>query len=278
MTDWTATCVICARHGRTTRLEHGHVCARCHTGLTHALDEIIRLAADAAAWITPGAATTATGSPAYGSRPPLRVEALDPENTPVPRYPGDTHPPTLLEILEAAEREIREQRGYAPYGEASAQRTTLGTPTLTGCVRFLIGEIDWITTSTDFGVEDFAAEVRDCVQALRRWDTQAEHQGTMVRCPTLNDDGTDCGYRLHYRDLDEHVTCRRCGATRDAAMLAHIAITAGDGIWLDPEAAATYLGCTEGTLRQWARRGRIKRDHGRYLIRHLDHDRIAASM
>ena len=265
MTEWQSTCVICATHGRQTRLDHGHVCAKCRTGLTHALAEVLRLTAEAAAWITPGAGSSGAGRPVYGSKPPLRVDCLDPENTPVPRFPGQHNPPTVLEILEAAEREIREARNYAPYGEASSQRAALGQATLTGCVRFLIGEIDWITTSAEFGVEDFAGEVADCVRALRRWDMGAEHQGSVVPCPTVTEDGP-CGARLHvhtWAALDhdhttgEVVTCRKCGASREPAQLLHAA--GADEVYADAQALAEHFGLRENTIRQWGSRGKIRK-------------------
>jgi hypothetical protein len=121
-------------------------------------------------------------------------------------------------------------------------------------------------TVEEFPLEDFADEMRACVRVLRRWDMNAEDMGTMVKCPTVNDDATECGYRLHYLAADEHVTCRRCGATRDVAQLVYVAMSDGRDVWLDPEAASQWLGVTEGTLRQWARKGQIERDHGRYRM------------
>ena len=64
------------------------------------------------------------------------------------------------------------------------------------------------------------------------------------------------------------MTCRRCRVTRDATTLAAVALSDGREVWLDPEAAANWLGISEPTLRRMARRGQLSRSHGRYLIRH----------
>lgn len=95
----------------------------------------------------------------------------------------------------------------------------------------------------------------------------------MVRCPTPTDAvdsqglAIECGFRLYYADVHEDVTCKRCGTTRSAMTLAAVAMSDGAEVWLDPEAAASWLGVTEGTLRQWARQGKVQRSHGRYLVR-----------
>jgi hypothetical protein len=51
--------------------------------------------------------------------------------------------------------------------------------------------------------------------------------------------------------------------------LAAVAAADGRDVWLDPEAAAKWLGVSESTLQRMARRGDVERSHGRYLIRHV---------
>lgn len=89
----------------------------------------------------------------------------------------------------------------------------------------------------------------------------------MVPCPTSTDDG-DCGYRLQYRSMDEQVTCRRCGVTRDVSTLVLVALSdPKSDVWADPEAIARQFGVHESTLRKWARRGIIPRtNHGLYSV------------
>lgn len=120
------TCILCARRGKTTRSE-SHVCVTCAAWLQTQVADIARLAADAAAYVAPGSTTGGGGRSVPSSRPPLTVDALDPELTPVPT-PG-TPPdrwPTVLEVLEAWERMCREMRGLAPYGPASLDRNRRG--------------------------------------------------------------------------------------------------------------------------------------------------------
>ena len=260
---------------RLPTLASGHVCVPCAARLQVDVADIVRLAADAAAYVFPSSTGSSGTRTVPGSRPPCRVEAIQPELTPVPQQgqPPEVWP-SVLEVVEAWERMVREARGLAPYGPASAARTAAAArdgqagsqATLTGCVRFLGAQVAWMSTEPDFPIEDFADEVGACVRVLRRWDLTAEERGTMVRCPTLMESG-ECGYRLYYANPEDDVTCRRCGATRSAMTLAAVAMADGAEVWLDPEAAASWLGVTEGTLRQWARQGKVQRSHGRYLVR-----------
>lgn len=266
-------CVLCARRGRTTECT-SHVCTPCAARLQVDVADILRLAADAAAYVMPGSSRGGGARTVPSSRPPLNVEAVSPELTCVPQ-PGQPPEawPTVLDLLESWERLAREMRGMVPYGPASAARAAQGEATLTGVVRFLGAQVAWMTTEPEFPVDDFAAEVRDCLRVLRRWDLAAEERGTMVRCPTPTDTvdsqglAIECGFRLYYSDVDEAVRCKRCGTTRSAMTLAAVAMADGAEVWLDPEAAASWLGVTEGTLRQWARQGKVQRSHGRYLVR-----------
>jgi hypothetical protein len=52
--EWQRVCILCAPRGRTKRLESGHCCVECASWLTTQVADIARLAADAAAWVTPG--------------------------------------------------------------------------------------------------------------------------------------------------------------------------------------------------------------------------------
>jgi len=265
------TCILCAARGRTTETD-GHCCTKCRTRLDQSLGDILRLAAEAAAYIPPTSAGTSRPTP--GSRPPMTLDGLDPELQLVQLLPGDpSSAVTILEALESWERVIREDRHLLAFGPATAYRLTLIAKTgpvtnagyLTGTVNFLRAHIGWITTEPTFGLEDFAGHVHACVRALRRFDSDRQVTGTVIACPTVTDRG-DCGYRLRYDDLGDLVTCPRCKASRDAATLATIAMSDGRQVWLDPEAAAKHLGVDERTLRRRAMRGEITRAHGRYLI------------
>jgi hypothetical protein len=224
--------------------------------------DIARLAADAAAWVAPGSSTGGGSRPVPGSRPPLRVDALDPENTPVPG-----HDATVLELCESWERMIRDMRGMAPYGPASAARARGGlyegtTATLVASTAFLGRQVAWMVDA-EFPLEDFSDEMRDCVRVLRRWDHDAEDRGQMVKCPTLHEDEGECGARLYFRiRMDEQVTCPRCRVSRDVPQLL-LAVDA-DNAWVDGEALAQRFSIDPSTIRKWARSEKVQRQGQRY--------------
>ena len=298
-------CVLCARHGRAVELESGHCCRTCRVRLDDALVDIVRLAADAAAWIQPRA-TGSAGRSVPASRPPLNLDAVDPELTLVRLQADDsTSEEPLLWVLESWERLIRDERHLTPYGPASGHRNqTLaqlpvgetnrptvpprpGTDhsyavaganrpdqaTLTAVVRFLRAQLDYAASEPTFGLEQFADEIALCRRALVRYDVDRETPGTEIACPTIRDDDAACGMRLRYHDLDDVVRCPRCGATRDAATL--LVIARADptvDVWLAPDEAATWLGVSQRTLRRMARRGEIDRHRGQYRLRHAGAD------
>ena len=261
------TCVLCAARGRTTRLEHGHVCAMCMTRLADHLDAIVQLAALAS--IEPRSSAGA-GRTVPGSRPPLNVDGLDPALTLVLVATERT---TVLEVCEGWERLVREARQMAPYGVASEFRGRSAINdthvTLTGCVGFLRASLPWWEADPEQPIDDFAGEVALCRRALAHYDPDREPMGTMVRCPTIVEQG-ECGHRLHYTEPDEQVTCRRCGVTRDAMTLITLALSDGDAqVWVDPEAAEKETGVAMLTLKRWAARGLIHANHGRYDLREI---------
>lgn len=301
-------CVLCARRGRATQVESGHCCQTCRVRLEDGLADIVRLAADAAAWVEPRA-TGSAGRSVPASRPPLNVDALEPEMTLVRLQADDpTSEEPILWVLESWARVFMDERGLGRYGPWSAARgrndmgvipntprdsepsTALtatrpdpsfgaasgGRPdhaTLTGVVRFLRGQLEYATTEPTFGLEQFADEIALCRRALARYDVDRETPGTEIACPTIRDDDAACGMRLRYHDLDDVVRCPRCGATRDAATLLVIArADPAVDVWLAPDEAATWLGVSQRTLRRMARRGDIDRHRGQYRLRHAGAD------
>lgn len=264
-------CVLCARRERVTEVETGHCCAVCRVRVDDALQAIVRLAVFASAYVVPGSTGSGNGRSVPESRPPLNVDAVEPEMVIVRLQPDDpTSEEPLLHVLESWCRLLRDERGLSPYGPASARRgSTTDRAVLTDVVRFLRTQVDYATTEPTFGLEQFVDEVELCQRALTRWDfaRDANADGAVLACPTMFQHG-ECGYRLRVLDLADRVHCPRCGANRDGTTLAHIAISAGDGVWLDPVAASTWLGISESTLRRQAREGRIERRAGRYFVRH----------
>jgi len=259
---WRPECVLCSARGRTRRLEAGHVCPECASWLSATLTRIGDLASMATTERVTSAGSS-TGKPVFGSKPPLNVEGLDVCDSLV--RTTDAPPwPTLLEVVEAWERMVRDMRGLSPYGPASLAR---GGASLWGCLAFLGSSVEWMTTDTAFPIDDLAEELRACLRAVRKWDTEAPRRGMGIPCPTLKDDGTDCEYPLQFGDGDDEVTCRRCRVTRTPSQLMAVGMATKDHeMWVDAEAITERYGIPKRTLQRMAQRGQVRRNHGRYLL------------
>jgi len=259
-------CVLCAARGRQTRLEVGHVCIGCQSALLGALRAIPALAEQAATMIEPKPGS-GSSAPSWESKPPINCDAVEPYLALMELNVGDpSSRVTILDCLEMWERAIREDRELIPYGPASAHRTAQGQSTLVGVVGFLVAQMEWIAATPTFGLEEFADHIHRAHRIMRRWDSDRDDVGTMVRCPTITEQG-ECGYRLYYREADEHVTCRRCGASRDVTTLVAVVMeSGGQSVWVDPEAIQHAYAIPESLLGRWARRGWVKTSHGRYLL------------
>lgn len=271
---WRPLCVLCAARDRVRRLDAGHVCPECVQWLTGTLRAVSDLVAQAAVAGDRQRVGSSTGKPVFGSRPPMDVECLDPDLTLVRVCDAPPYP-TLLEVLEAWERLVREARTLAPYGPASLAR---GGASVHGSVGFLVASVEWITSDTGFPIEDFADELRACLRAVRKWDEDAAARGYAVPCPTVTDEVDeetgeyrDCGYRLRFVEADEDVTCRRCQVTRSVSQLVAVGMaTKTHEMWVDPEVVMRRYGITESTMKRWARAGHVQRSHGRYLLSDLE--------
>lgn len=267
---WAPTCVLC-----TTALDTGHVCHRCRHRIARDLDDIERLTLDAHAQTTPRQGT-GNRRTVPSSRPPLVLDALDPELALVRLLPGDPSSDVpMLEVLESWERAIREDRQLAPYGAASEARAVLAgsaTPTVTliGVLGFLRAELEWCCTDPSYDLAEYARQIRLCRQSVARWDTDAHRGGWRVPCPTVGPDG-ECGRILHVSRGDgtdtSAIYCRGCDREWDVERLLRVAGQDAD-VWVDIEAAATLAGVHERTIRKWITRGHVARRGP--LVRILD--------
>lgn len=261
---WAANCTLCP-----TELQHGHICPRCSQLITRDLDAILDLAAQAAAHIN-RASKPGAGRSVPASKPPLVLDALDPELATIRLIPDDPSSEVpLLAVLEDWERIIREDRGLAPYGVASEARlASLGplhgaaysqhtASTLTGVIGFLKAHHEWATTEPSFDLTEYARQVRLCRKAVARWDHDATEPGWRVPCPTVTDHG-ECGQLLRVTRGAEIVYCRACGREWELPRLLAVAGRDAD-IWVDVEAAATLAGVHEQTIRKWVRKGVVKK-------------------
>ncbi|MDI1290001.1 MAG: hypothetical protein PSX37_08660 [bacterium] len=151
----------------------------------------------------------------------------------------------------------------------SVRVPSLGQVTLTGVVTFLRSQVDWMCDTPDFPIADFANEIHAAWSTVRHWGSDGEPAGTIVLCPTLvdgNDNGI-CGEKLRVSILteiegrDDHrrpVWCQTCGAVRKPDQL--LAASGADDAYLSAAMIAEYLPVAEGTIRTWAKAGKVKRD------------------
>lgn len=272
---WQPTCILCEHRQppRTTELEAGHCCPGCRSWLHTTILEIGFHAHEAADWVAPRASRSA-GSVAFGSRPPINLDAVDPARALIELNPGDaTSTVTVLEALEMWERAVREDRHYAPYGIASAMRAKPGqhvddtTATLVSVVDFLADQIDWITTEPSFGLEEFADHVRRAAATLRRWSDADTNVGTRIACPSVLEEGS-CGAPLRISTGGEPVTCRACGHSWTVEWLIRVAGDDADG-WADMEAVCRLSGLHERTIRRWAKAGKVRKRGLLYNVRDI---------
>lgn len=265
MTD----CPVCVarRRKHPTKLDDDtRTCRGCRYWLNDTLDTIWTLAANATC--EPGSGRTGTGHTIPGSRPPIRLDGVDPALTLVDIGQGRRLP--LLEVLEEWERTIRGLRGFTPYGPASVTRLLDNgwndtTATLSGVIRFLTNQTDWATTDQDFPIGDYAREIAACRRVLARWDNDHEPRPALVPCPTITVDGP-CTGRLRLGHTN--VQCPRCKHERTEDELVRLATADNQppDVWVDAEAAASAAGVHERTVRRWAATGRITAHSGRYRL------------
>lgn len=280
LSSWSPRCVLCQ-----AQLDHGHACQVCVAKIGANLDDIGRFVTDAAAYV-PVKGSGEGSRPAPASRPPLNLDALDPELVAVVLVDGDesTRMP-VLNVLEDWERIIRDDQGFAPYGlatemamdAAGARGDSWWVSTIVTFPRvleFLRKQLHLAAADPTFDLQEFARQVRLCRRALARWDADRERGGWRVPCPTITDDG-ECGRPLKVQPGADEVACRSCGVARNIEQLLRVAGADAD-VWVDIEAAARLAGVAERTVRRWIRRGAVAK-RGAY-VRVLDVRRHAEDL
>jgi hypothetical protein len=234
-------------------------CAKCQNRIAGHLSDIVTYAALAANELQPGQGGDGRG----GERGlGIRLDALD-------FVAGND----VLPILESWERMFREEWGYAPWGPTTLERgqgkADQATAYLTGTVAFLRANLDRISDHP--AVDDFSGEVSTCWHQARNAARRQPRQAWRVTCPTDADQG-ECGnvLRVTGRDFGGEITCKHCRTTWPTDRLLMVVASSNHAeLWLDPEAAAEWVGVNTRTLRKWAKQGKIKREHGRYEVHSL---------
>lgn len=295
-------CLLCARRGIKTLLDRdddfGRACRPCRRRLARDLQRIVELVA-IASWQPDPYRSKPDGNGARshpGSRPPIDLDHVDPELVLVVLEPGEPSSKVpLLELLEAWERGVREDRGLVPYGVVSESRHP-GIPhpsrTLVEVVGFLTVHVDWMTTDEHFELLAFAGQVRRSVAVLRQLDPSVERTSSWrIPCPAdvevqveLDDtadlelepepefDVVACSTPLRILrhedgrlDLHSDIYCPSCGTEWTAQRLLLVALADPRvTIWAEADAIHAATGIPLRTIRDWGARGRIPKRGAAY--------------
>jgi len=247
-------CIVC----QTAEATDGRVvCDGCLSRIDHDLERIVELTCLAALPLS----TTAVGG-AGGTGDPLRA-VLDLERL---------HAAIGHDVIKWAEdwiRLIREEAGLQPYGVATEDQKV----TVASSVHWLRSWLLWTSERPDFPLDDFATEARQKRRGLEHYDPEydAGPTGTKLACPAEHEeaDGRRCHGRLVYdreRPRDD-LTCPRCHTVWTGARLLLLALSDDtQEIYAYPADILAVVDIPAATLRQWVKRGQLRRDGGRYDI------------
>jgi len=293
-TTWKRVCVLCAIRDRTTEIEEGHCCAACTARIGDDLASIVA-DGDLGALEARTGAGGVTGA-GFESKPPTGLDGIAPYLALVRVNPGQRPAVnrSVANLISEWEIILRDRRGLAQYGPATEHHIgtdegILAAQAVRQAAALLRSHLDWITADPHWPLEDFADEIARCARRMHAFAASSDRNPAdrAVTCPTVTDDLTQdgepiqCGARLTVRtwaaldasesstgradwSIGEHVTCPRCGATRSPEQLLRAA--GKQDTWADPEAIARWYGVGQSTLRRWAARGEVRREHGRYSI------------
>jgi hypothetical protein len=190
-------CVTCAvlrhlREGQSPRRPNvPRVCDGCRAHLARMLAEIpdvlLRLS------VSPTRGTGEIVTRAFESKAPLNLDAL-----------GDRAGIGLGSPLGRLDAWVRDW--------AEIRREQLPVPTLFAVTTWLSVRLDWACAQHD-AVDEFAAELRQIRQALRRWQDEVDGEDA-GRCPRRPGDHR-CDTQLVVDAYQPVITCPRCGASWD---------------------------------------------------------------
>ncbi len=245
-------CVICSSQSDVM------ACDRCQANMRRQLADIPRYAVMASQRLEPRQGGTRGTERGFG----LSMVALEASCG----YDA-------MAVLECWVRDWRETYNLIQYGPATEH--TPNNQLLAHICEFLTA---WLPKSCEehLAIDLFAAELRQQWAAMREGAGETPANSWVIPCPAdvqrrVDDEMTIglCGtpIKIADPDFDAEVNCRGCRTHWKVSRLLYVGASANaGGIYVDPEAASTYLGVTERTLRQWANKGKIKRERGRYDI------------
>ncbi|MGW4484315.1 hypothetical protein ACWEOE_10805 [Amycolatopsis sp. NPDC004368] len=251
------------------------VCPACSEKLRGVLDDLERTfyALDDVDELTPHGSPDGAGvRQVAGSRSPA-VDALLVHRDPRSVTGVHESPAALASMAEFA-RTVREDRSIDVPREQLRATVPAGRITMRRECATLRFNWDWIMAQP--WVDDFAAELRRVLDALRSVRREFAPALRIGKCPTaligldLPDGDAvtlDCGATLKVRAGDTEVRCRNCGTTWPRDRWHEL----GDP-WTDYASLSADLGVPVGTLRRWAHEDSWQRTNrpGRPLIARAD--------
>lgn len=283
-------CVICTREATL-----GQTCRQCYDRLREQLSEIPIAYEQAADELAPGQTGHAGGAePSIG----LRISALDLRHAAGYinelgewarqwRLDKISDPAELQYVCDinyhpddATNSTGPNDRGEQtpPTADYSALHATLhrygkgATDTAGTSLRAVIDEliIGLHEACKRFGgIREFADSVRQLHGQARAASQTTPRQAWVVQCPADHEPDGRCALplRISGDDFGTAVVCPRCHTQWDVQRLLLVAESDTEStLWLPAEEIQLLLGVKERTLRRWAAKGNVIREHGRYDV------------
>lgn len=246
-------CLVCVAFNapRPRKPRAGFTCGPCLQRMRRQLKDLPELYVWAGAELLPGSSTGARGSERSIG---LRVGALD------LRWGGD-----VLARLTGWARIWREDFALVTWVEPAPFAKDPTGATLVQLVRFVDSLLGRVSLE-HLAVDEFARELADIHGSAVSAARTAPREAWVVSCPADHGSGS-CGKRLRVtgEDFGGEILCRGCGTSWDVMRLLHVsAHDKGSTLWLPAEEVGLLYGVKERTLRDWAARGLVRREHGRY--------------
>lgn len=119
------------------------------------------------------------------------------------------------------------------------------------------------------GIREFAASIRQLHGQARAASQTTPRQAWIIQCPADREPDGRCALplRISGEDFGTVVACPRCHTEWDVQRLLLVAESDTEStLWLPAEEIQLLLGVNERTLRRWAAKGSVIREHGRYDV------------
>jgi len=230
-------CLLCQKP-----TDHFGICQRCHTRLHRQLGDIGDFYSLAHKELLPG--RTGSGGRSSERTIGVNVSALS-------FIAGDD----ILGVLHSWEKIIRADRKLVP--PAYIPPTAIAHQ-VAATIIFHQTHLSWSGKNDWIG--EFAREVGELHSLGLGASRSFVERAHRIACPTDMPDGETCGYLLVVNQSDplDLFTCRKCGNEWNTIRLVAVAMSSHQEIWLDAEAIGIYFQMNAKSVKQFARRNKVK--------------------